>query len=168
MKILISVMAALLFAAVSSNAAEISNFKSGLVCFDGKDFTSVCHVTEDIYITGQSGCVWNGENKPCTWYGFSFDYKEAKPGTEIICKFTTSQNIANGNPKEILSKSTKSGEYKIPLEKESGHFFNPQYFLFAGYYKNPADSVVTTETVCSTEGKQVFSYKVKAHFPVDK
>ena len=144
-----------------------SNFKSGLICSDGKVFIGVCHLTEDIYITGQSVCVWNGEYKPCTWYGFSFDYKKAKPGTEIFCKFTTSQNIANGNPKEILNKSTKSAEFTIKLENESGHFFNPQYFLFPGYFKNLSDSIVTTETICSIEGKQVFSYKIKAHFPVE-
>jgi hypothetical protein len=165
MKKLLS-MLALVFLSVSQiNAAEIINFKSGLICSDGKELIGVCHNTEDVYVTGQSMCVWNGESKPCTWYGFSFDYKKAKPGTEILCKFKLSKNIADGNPNEIRSKSTNSGEYKIKLEKESGHFFNPQYFLFTGY-SNLSDSVITSETVCSIEGKQVFSYKIKAHFPV--
>jgi len=167
MKILISMFAVMFLSVLRIDAAEISNFKSGLICSDGKEFIGVCHITEDIYITGQSTCVWNRESKPCTWYGFSFDYKKAKPGTEILCKFKLSQNIANGNPDEIISKSTNSGEYKIKLEAESGHFFNPQYFLFNGYYKKLSDSAITTETVCSIEGKQVFSYKIKAHFPVE-
>jgi hypothetical protein len=151
--------------AFQANAAEISNFKAGLICSDGKDFIGVCHTTEDIYITGQSTCVFNKEYKPCTWYGFSFDYAKVKPQTELLCKYKTSQNIMDGNPKEIRSDSTNSGEYTIKLEGESGHFFNPQYFLFAGYRKL-SDSTITTETVCSIEGKEVFKYKIKAHFPV--
>jgi hypothetical protein len=165
MKVLLLVFAVMFFSVFQCDAAEITNFKSGLVCFDGKELTGVCHVTEDIYITGQGTCVYNRERKPCTWYGFSFDYKKAKPGTEILCKYKTSQKIADGNPKEIRNPSTDSGEYTIKLENESGHFFNPQYSLFTGY-ATLADSILATETVCSIDGKQVFSYKTREHFPI--
>ena len=155
MKIFILILAAALCSVLPVTATEITNFRSGLVCSDGKDLIGVCHLTEDVYITGQSTCVWNGENKPCTWYGFSFDYKKTKPGTDVVCEFKTSQNIVDGNPKEILRKGTNSGEYSFKLENVSGHFFNPQYFLFSGY-SNISRSLITTETVCSIEGKQIF------------
>lgn len=165
MKIFISTLMTLFLLVSYIDAAEISNFKFGLICSNGKEFIGVCHITEDIYITGQGTCVFNRENKPCTWYGFSFDYKKAKPGTEILCKYKTSQNIADGNPKEIRNRSTNSGEYTIKLENESGNFFNPQYSLFTGY-TNLSDSILATETVCSIDGKQVFSYKTREHFPI--
>lgn len=147
-------------------ATEVSNFKAGLVCFDGKELLGVCHKTEDIYITGQGTCIWNQENKPCTWYGFSFDYKNAKQGTKILCKYKVSESITEGNFDGVRSENTNDGEFLINLENESGHFFNPQYFLFSGYYTSNQNSVIKTETTCAIDGKQVFSYKIKAHFPI--
>src|SRR5260221_8716177 len=153
MKIATWIFAVLFFSVLSINGAEITNFRAGEVCSDGIKLLGVCRVTEDIYVTGQSVCVFNGERRPCTWYGFSFDYVNAKPGTEIICKFSSSLNIANGNPQEIISERTRKGDYQIVLDKEKGHFFNPQYFLFGGYV-NRASSLNETETVCSINGKQ--------------
>lgn len=166
MKSLISTLALFLLLFSQANALEISNFKSGLTCSDGEKPTDVCFETEDVYVTGQGNCVWNGKIKPCTWYGFSFDYKKAEPGTELVCKAIYSKNIVGGNPKEVLNNGAMSEEFKIKLNEESGHYFNPQYYLFSGYASSIFDSSVRSEISCSFKEKKVFEYTIKAHFPV--
>jgi hypothetical protein len=147
-------------------ALEISNFKSGLACTDGKTFGWICHLSKEIYVTGQSQCEWSGENKPCTWYGFEFSYKNYKLGTDINCEYKSSEPTTEGNFDGVRSEDAKSGKYSFQLEKEEGHFFNPQFTLLA--VRDNDKSVIINNTICKYEDEVIFSYDINTHFPISE
>ena len=146
----------------SIEATEIENFESGLVC-DAKGEKWLCHNTVDIYITGQGSCVYNKKDYPCTWYGFSFSYKNNKPGTKLECKYSQTHLGNSGNPNEEISKNTDSGSYEIVLDKSEGYFFNPQYTILTIAEKsNQTESIVTN---CSINGELVANFSFILHIP---
>jgi len=152
-----------------SSAIEISNFKSGLACTNttrtegGEGW--ICQQTEDVLVTDQGSCIWNGITKPCTWIGFEFDYKNAKKKTKLQCVETSSEPSDIGNPNEVIGKGSTSQNYELELDGESGHFFNPQYFIFKVGSKDKA--LLVEEGSCKVDGAIIFEFKFKMHFPVD-
>ena len=160
---------AILLVATSApaQAVEVSNFRSGLACpntsaGDNKNGW-ICHVTEDILVTDQGSCRYNGQDRPCTWVGFEFDYRGAKAGDELECVVKQSQPSAFGNPNEELAKNATSQQFSLPLEKGEGHFYNPQYFTFTARLPN-ATLVINTGR-CSFKGKSLFEYTYRLRFP---
>ena len=164
---LLVVVILLLSASAPSQALEISNFKSGLACTNTsiRDDTAgwICHVTEDILVTDQGGCRYNGKDQLCTWIGFEFDYRGAKPGDQLECTVEQSQPTAFGNPKEELDPGATSQEFVVPLEKAEGHFYNPQYFTFTT--RPPETALLLNTGRCSFEGTTVFHYTYRLRFP---
>jgi len=157
-----------LFFSIPSSAIEVSNFRSGLACThtklteDGRGW--ICQPTEDILVTDQGSCVFNGERMPCTWVGFEFDYKNAKKHTKLQCEERLSEPLIHGNPKEVLDKGEATGKYELELEDESGHFYNPQYFTFVRRTKDSA--LLISKTSCKLGNTVVFEYQFKVHYPV--
>lgn len=121
----------ILLTAVEVSAFEIKNFRSGSACTDTKTFGWICHNTKDIYITGQSKCVWNSDTEPCTWFGYEFDYSDNKEGVMVDCEYERSESGSDGNPREIVAEDSKSGSYSFELKEESGRYYNPQYVLLS-------------------------------------
>jgi hypothetical protein len=156
----------LLFFSKTTMALEISNFESGLACTDGKSFGWICHVTEEINITGQGQCIWSGENKPCTWYGFQFSFKDYKIGADINCEYRLSEPTNEGNFEGVRSENAQSGTFSFQLKEEEGHYYNPQYFLLSIKEKDSAEIRVTT--ICKYEGEIIFSYEINANFPISE
>ena len=156
----------LIVSSFNALAVEISEFKAGYACTDGKTFGWICHEVQDIYITGQSICSFNGEDIPCTWHGFSFNYRDNKEGDVISCEYNQSLYTNHGNPEQIISKNTNSGSFKFELEDEEGHFFNPQYIGL----KTAAfdESIHSNYTVCKSQGKILFEFGFRMHFPVSE
>lgn len=148
-------------------AVEISNFKSGLVCNAGKPGRDVvdwiCQQTQDIPVTDQGRCVYDGVTRPCTWHGFEFDYSAKEPGTKLQCVAETSEPIANGNPREILAREATSHPFELELEGKTGHFINPMYHVF---HVKPSGSAPLAETITCKAGDAVlFQAKFNIHFP---
>ncbi len=156
----------LVLASSHAMGLDISNFKSGLACTDSKTFGWICHETEEIHITGQGRCTWNGEEKACTWHGFQFDYSGNTKDTIIECEYESSAMLNEGNPDEVIADNVDKGSYSFSVDGEEGHFFNPQYFIFAVQPIN--SSRLYSETTCSVSGKHVFSYKLTAIFPTNE
>lgn len=150
-----------------ATALKISNFRAGLACTntDVREDTRgwICHVTEEILVTDQGRCRYNGEDRLCTWAGFEFDYRGAKPGIELECTTEQSRPTTFGNPAEEFARDSKRQEFTLPLEGSEGHFFNPQYFTFG--IRPPSDEPLLSEGSCSFEGKEVFRYRFRTHFP---
>ena len=161
---------ALLLVLVSwpSSAIDISNFKSGLACTHTKltDEGSgwICQPTEDVLVTDQGSCVFNGVTKPCTWIGFEFDYKNAKKDTKLQCVVESSEPTDHGNPGELISNDATSQNYELPLDGESGHFFNPQYFIFN--VRSKSNALLVNKGSCKEDGIIVFEFKFNMHFPI--
>jgi hypothetical protein len=153
----------MLMLSLKVSALEIKNFKSGLVCTDGKTYTWLCHEVEKIYVTGQGSCTFNKETIPCTWHGISFDYKNMTKKSEISCKSSTTEKMKIGNPNEEESDEVKEYTYTLPVKLGEGHFFNPQ---FVGLYANAQAPFSTfAHTTCSAEGKVVFEFNKEFIYP---
>lgn len=149
-------------------ALEISNFKAGLACTNttARDDASgwICHVTEDVFVTDQGRCRYNGKDELCTWVGFEFDYRGAKPGDELECTMEQSRPIAIGNPREELDPGAKSQTFVLLLEKAQGHFYNPQYFTFVR--RPPGEELLVNSGRCTFDGKDVFEYRYRLRYPM--
>jgi hypothetical protein len=154
-----------IFISIPAQSIEIENFKSGLMCGINKDDMGwVCFEQEEIKITGQSSCVSNGQELKCTWYGYSFEYKNAKPRQKIDCKFWDSKPVREINLEGVVSESSKYVEHSFYLTKTEGYFVNPQYSVL-----NPSDSERITQSVsCSSEGIDIYQYKFISVQPADK
>jgi hypothetical protein len=136
---------------------EVSDVRFGLVCPErNPEGGSVCVETTEIPITDQGVCVYDGAQHPCTWYGFEFQYANARPGDEITCVLTSNRNASYGNPGGVVQEHTNRLEYGLKLETPSGRFFNPQYSVF-----NPrlAGTVVVEDTVCSFGSRELFRFR---------
>ncbi len=169
-------IAALTLAACNAETAisedvTISNFKSGLVCpykinaeGERKRDGFICHVTEEIKITGQGRCTYDGEVYPCTWYGFEFEFtnKTGMPQT-VDCTLTTDMPANYGNPKGLKKQNTESLDYSFTLEGATGRFYNPQYSLFSQSQKSSVSQV--SHTICSIKGKPLFEFKRIQTYP---
>lgn len=146
---------------------EITNFRFGLVCSHTRRTEDesgwICQPTQDIPITDQGSCIFNGEKKRCTWYGFEFAYKAAQPGAKLQCTTQASRPFTAGNPSEELGEST-THSYELELEQRQGRFFNPQYTVFAVRSKENSD--IRHTTVCRSEGAVVFEYSFTERYPV--
>ena len=151
----------------SQAAVEVSNFRSGLACAGARTSEEgagwICQSTEEVLVTDQGTCVFNGTRKPCTWIGFEFDYKGAERGTKLQCVSETSAPVDAGNPGQLVAKDTSSQPYELELEPGSGHFFNPQYFVF-GVRSKGRETLVNTGH-CKSDGRIVFEFKFNIRFP---
>jgi len=123
-------------------AAEfrISNLVTGPVCRDpdlvderrerGQPPSDRICAGTDVPIRGDDGCIWSGEHRRCTWYGFEFDYENAAPDVPLTCVWTRSQPGKEGNREGVRSQGLATDTIEIELEGESGHFFSPGYDLY--------------------------------------
>ena len=145
-------------------ALEIKNFVSGYACTDGETFGWICHQSKDIYVTGQGSCIWNDEEKPCTWYGFEFDYSGNKNNESVECVYEMSKPVNEGNPDGVLEEDLNSGSFSLSLDEE-GHFYNPQYFVLVA--KDKSEALIKSKTVCSVNREFLFEFGFDIHFPVD-
>jgi len=157
-------------AAESSQAIEISNFKSGLVCHQqspnnkNKSDGQICFETDTVNVTGQGTCIYNGNRESCTWYGYEFDYKNASSNQVINCKATSSDIASYGNPEGVIKEDAHTFEYDLPLKSNEGHFYNPQYSGFS--YATDDNQIKTEETICSVDNEELFRFKFKLIYPV--
>ena len=144
---------------LSAQTIEIENFKSGLMCGINKDDMGwVCFEQEEIKITGQSSCVSNNEEFKCTWYGYSFNYKSAKPNQKIDCKFWESNPITSINLDGVVKESSKYFEFSFNLDKTEGYFINPQYSALTTSSNDKIDKTIQ-KAICFSEGVEIYSYQ---------
>jgi len=147
---------------------DITNVKSGLMCLyqpnsegDLKIDPKVCFDTEEIKITGQGQCVFDGKKRPCTWYGFEFAYNN-KTNNQITmtCHFTSNKPKVLGNPEEVLTDDDTN--YEIKLEPGKGHFSNPQYTLFR--YTNSLETILNINR-CEIDSREAFEARFNITLP---
>ena len=149
----------------TADAIEISGFKFGLVCPDRETKSAwVCHETKRINLTGQAVCTYNKQKAPCTWYGFSFKYKNHKNNHKINCISVSSAPSILGNPESIDASSRTEHKYSLELNEESGFFVNPQYTVYA--IKSAHNYLHNTKTECYAEDKLIFKYDYDIIYPV--
>ena|ERR1700688_1508934 len=130
----------------------VTNVRFGVLC--GEEHR-VCLETRAIRVTGASVCIYNHESKPCTWYGFSFDFDLPSGNRTLNCRWRSSVPNSPGNPREVVARGVTEGTYDITLPSHRGHFVNPQYTVFA-----PGPRVTTEEfQSCSYIGQQLFVVK---------
>lgn len=153
------------FFGLGAAALEIQNFKSGLVCPDpvkGIGSGWICFQAEEIPITGQGKCTYDGKENPCTWYGFEFDYRDAGKSERISCVTTSSRPIHYGDPDSANENGLTTLEWTFDLKPGSGRYYNPQYSVFS---PQEEETTVSDETVCSASGAVIFRQTFRATYP---
>jgi len=140
----------------------ISNFKFGLVCGPDQN-RRICFETKDIPLTNEGLCVYNRQQVPCTWYGFSFDYRLPSREVALQCEWTSSVPVNEGNPQGIREKGASGGRYEIVLRNDQQHFFNPQYITLAPVIV--PRQVQQSTTSCSHMGRKLFDVAYQLRYP---
>lgn len=172
MKYLASIPIILLTACSGANdELVIENFKSGLVCPDpdAQDANSkkhkprICFENDTLLITGQGTCIFNGETHPCTWYGYEFDYRNAKPNQRLQCKTKSNSAESFGNPDRIEKERSKTYNFELELDHNKTHFFNPTYSIFG--YRPAKKNIVKLTTECFADSKRVIKYSKELIYP---
>jgi len=152
--------------ATNAYSLEISDFKSGLMCGINKDEMGwVCFEQENILITGQSSCSSQGVARKCTWYGYSFNYRNAKKDQIIKCKYSYSRPTDLINYESELDQDTTYSEFEFKLKKPDGYFINPQYSTLA--IAKPGEGINVQNVVCSSEGNKLYEYTFKTISPAE-
>ena len=153
-------------------ALEVQNFKFGLVCEleielepgeVGLPVEWVCFETETVYITGQGRCVYDRQDKHCTWYGYEFDYTGAVQGDEIFCRSTSSLPGNLGTPKGVDEEGVTNHEWSYALPPGDGHHYNPQYTVFG--LQDEIETLDSNETVCTHNGQELYRFQYSKVFP---
>lgn len=155
----------------------IENFKSGLVCPDPTSQDShskkhppkICFENDTLLITGQGQCVFDNKTYPCTWYGYEFDYRNAKPNQKLNCIARSNLPITHGNPDKIepnkIEDVNSNGyEFELELDHNKTHFFNPSYSTFE--YKPARENIIKLTTECHSDSKRLFKFSKELIFPV--
>lgn len=148
-----------------SNSVDIKNFKSGLMCGINKDDMGwVCFEGEEVLVSGQSSCSSMGEEFKCTWYGYSFEYSNAKNGQEIKCKYTYSEPIATQDLNSRSEEKKKVQYFTFSLNDKEGYYVNPQYSPLRLSSNNEVGRL-TQEVECSSEGRKLYEYRFTTIYP---
>lgn len=154
----------------SQSDVEIENLKSGLACIHEHDSSDgsfkidphICFETEDIYITGQGRCTFDGKKYPCTWYGYEFDYvNNTDTDITMVCEVLADEHSVYGNPDGLDDPDIN--RYEVTLSSGRNHFSNPQYTLFKIVSEKTAKKQITT---CSVTGREIFTVKYTIHMPI--
>lgn len=148
-------------AAEEPSSIRIWNFVSGEVCRGEGDAEvgqtpsdRVC-ASQTVPIRGRDICIWAGEERRCTWFGFEFDYENADPHEPITCVWTRSRPVDEGNWEEVRNRGITTDTVQVKLQDVSGHHFEPGYNLF-GAVPDPW-VVVTMYYDCTYRGETVFA-----------
>lgn len=169
MRIIVLFPTILFFFANPAESIEISNFKSGLACTDGETFAWICHEVEDIYVTGQGKCVVDHEQETCTWYGISFEYKNAVPGSKIECRNMQSDYPERPGTRGIRENAAFLEDFSLVIDRESDLIQYLAYFTWPQPTRGRANfesDIVTTYTSCYLDNQLLFEYNFNFHIPL--
>lgn len=139
---------------------RITNLRSGPVCEAGTaeigraPSNRICPA-RDIAIRGEDTCVFDGEEKRCTWWGFEFDYENADPEEPLVCVWTRSLPVNEGNYEEVRSRSIATDTVRYDLEGTSGHYYFPGFDTFPEGFPYPWITV-DLEYDCSYRDRPLF------------
>ncbi|WP_375205150.1 hypothetical protein [Hyphococcus sp.] len=167
--VILNILAACCALSGVAEAIEIKNFKSGLACPDASSDSAtnpkhICLEVTTVHITGQGRCSYDGIKRPCTWFGFEFDYSGATANDVLSCVVATNEAVNYGTPDSADARALKSYEYELPLEDKNGHIFNPQYAILQYLSENTA--IMDEKTVCSVDDQQVIQFEFRFVYPV--
>lgn len=114
--------------------------------------------SRDVAVRGEDVCIFAGERRRCTWWGFEFDYENADPSIPLICTTTRSVPGNLGNHEGIRNPNATSATGETPIESVNGHLFSPGYELFI-----PAATwlVVDMHLNCTYGGEPAFETDVR-------
>jgi hypothetical protein len=125
---------------------KVSGFRSGTVCLENGQPSSVCQNAVDINITGNDRCAQADGAQPCTWYGFELDYQNANPSEPLYCQSSAAEEDFLGG---VVSSAIEAapGGVEGDLGKLLGQF---QKDLSNG---KSLDQIFSGITVTAADGK---------------
>lgn len=118
--------------AQAPDALEISGFRSGRVCHAGAGEVgrapsdSIC-ASRSVLTRGKDTYIYDGNEIPCTWWGFEFDYRNAVPSVPMTCLWERSVPSDEGNYQGVRSRNISVDTITISFPADSGHLFHPGF-----------------------------------------
>jgi hypothetical protein len=139
----------------------IKNLAVGLICGPEAD-RRVCFRTSDIQVTGEGRCQYDGRTEPCTWYGYSFDYRLPGDSVTLQCEAASSTPFSVGTAGGQVLKGVSKARFELTLGHDSSHFVNPQYVAASHEAKGTVAEIWQT---CAYAGRTLFDVMIRLHFP---
>jgi len=103
----------------------VSGFRSGSVCLEQGQPSSVCQTAVDIQVTGEDSCVQSTGNQPCTWFGFEMDYRNANPMEPLICQSSANEeDFLGGIVSQVIEAAPESSGSNSDLGNFLGQIQN--------------------------------------------
>lgn len=145
------------FTGGGAEAVQVFGFRSGRVCLENGQPSSVCETTIDVQITGSDRCPQSSGARPCSWYGFELDYRNANPSVPLTCQSSGAEEDFLGG---IVSEALKTApaDSSTDLGKLLG---NLQEELQSG---KSLDQVFSGITVTTGDGQTLGSPEAKKTF----
>lgn len=86
---------------------------SGVICADADGKKSICEPAIKVVITGEDTCNWpEGQQNPCTNFGYELMYSDATPGTSLQCEITR-YDPRSGERKDSYERAIDSASGRI-------------------------------------------------------
>jgi len=145
-------------------AFVVKKFERGPLCRVGDAKFRVCANAEEVQITGDSECTYDGKVERCTWYGFSFEYEPRVVETRLSCSWSSSEGARPGNPVGASANVVNEGQYELVLRPGTTRFINPQYAVLPRSAELVARSMKFDQR-CTHRGQTVFEFSLNLHFP---
>lgn len=147
---------------------EVSGLRSGPVCNAGAGKVgrapsdSICP-SRSVLMRGKDTCVFDGNEIPCTWWGFEFDYRNAVVGVPLVCVWVRSLPGTEGNYEGVRSSNATTDTIAIHFPADSGHLFHPG---FDGIPPQLPPTLIPVHVTfdCSYQGRPVFAVALRLIF----
>lgn len=147
----------------ASGGLRVSNVVAGTICLPGEGSAreavgvdgagEICEDSQ-IRIRGFGRCVFDGDERPCTWFGFAFDYEHKDPDEPITCVWTRPRPMNEGNPDEVVERMATTGTFTLDTgSATSGRYRHAMYQVYQPF--PAAWLAVPMDVRCTYRGEQV-------------
>ncbi|WP_133300663.1 hypothetical protein [Seongchinamella sediminis] len=138
---------------------RVANFRSGGVCLEGAEPSSVCRAGVAIPVKGEAQCRQAGGSSRCSWYGFEFDYSNAIPGEPLYCSSSGAEGDFLGG---VVTKVIESVNADSAANSEFGELLSGlQQELGKG---KSLDQVFSGITITTADGQTLGGEQAKPEF----
>jgi hypothetical protein len=131
---------------------RISDVKQGLMRFDHAGKGHIYSNGNQFDYIENGTCTANGDERPCMWHGFEFNFTATSDSTSLSCVSRLNPPMHIVDPASEYGRSVSVFNWSLELSGHSGTFTNPQYTYRTASTPWQHSNTLTT---CSYDGQVV-------------